>query len=412
MFFHPKLQTSRFIKDPKDIKQAEQMANLVDEKRRDTRYLMSLLSSMQLVHGPLQRHIERLKTLIVSPDWSIMVYQDDNEAEELAIAAKRRLSAVMPHAFQTFIDGMLYGISLSELNYRNTNIGFIPELVRHFHCTEIEYNPDYFQKVAVLLESQNGFTRNEIKEANFANFLSYHDTSRQQRGGLLLSVIYQVLALNVVEQEWIQFIQKLKGIIQAIVTTGATKEEREIAEEAVKKANSVGAFSATDRVNFALHKIADAASGDNFDKFQKQMREDIEVTITGTSSLASDKERNALTMQERNAQDIAIWGRRNFMEWINKTLIRYDYYLNVNRDLDAEIPYTFAWQIKEEEDREANARIIETLLNNGASIKVSEIEAKTGIILADDSENVIKVNNQIVPPLLDKDETPDEDDAE
>jgi len=378
MFQHPELINTLFPKDPKVIAKAVSLSLLNNKEYKDVRFLKSLLARLTKVHPRLQRHIRRFKTLTTSAEWDIVPF--DEKDKEKAEQAKRRISSIMQELIDVFIDGMLFGNSLIRIKYDDSSLGKIPVVDKKFHPTETEFNTDYLHNTAILLNAEMGkFKRFSIDESEKHLYIAYANPDNYEPGGLLRDVIYYIFMLNLSVQEWMQFQQFLKGVIQGRSKKAASEADKKAGEKAVQTAVDHNFAFTSDQIDIEFHKIADSNAGKSFDDFTQKMEEDIEIAITGTSSLASDRQRNAMTVQERDAQDISIWGRKNFQNFINKQMLKFDYRMNNSKFDKAELPYEFKFIQKLSQDKQINMNIIQSAVELGIPINLKEFTLKTGI---------------------------------
>jgi phage gp29-like protein len=400
MYILPDLLKSRFPKDVKKLSVAIEQSLYSEDDKRDVRPLMSLLMRLKQLDTRLRRHVQRRKTTIFSADWGILPY--DNKNQELAQKAKFRLEKCIKHYFDEFVNAELYGVSLARLAWMPGAMGMVPDIERRFLPVELEFNPNYFLNTAILEDAEsNKFTRLAISENERHLYLS-RAFQTEEPGGILVSTIFHEYMLNLSYQEWTVFIQFLKGIVQGKALKGATKEEKKAGAEAVKDVVQQKFVFTSDKVGFDFHKIVDENAGKSFGEIQRELKDDIEIAITGTSSLASDRQRNAPTVQQAAEEDFAYWSRLDFCDVMNEQLLVWDYYMNINKSsIDIDLPYYFAFIPKKVEDKEANARILD-MVREMAPIPQSEITRLTGVKIAEpgSQEPVIQSSQAYVSPNL------------
>lgn len=381
------LNSKEFPIEPQFIQNAIKKASAFEDDNRDIRDLMSLLERTMSI-PKFQRHKKTRQSHISSVEWDIVAF-DDNFSEQ-AENAKKRVANLIDDYAQYYIDGDLFGASVQELKWAETSAGFKPLIWRHLKPYEIEYNEQFNADVALLVNSAMGkFKRMEIAENERHHYLVY-TPDFAERGGILRTIIYSAMMIQLSRQEWAQYLQFLKGIIQAKVQQGADANDKEQAFEAVKNAVKNKATVTSDLVAFTWERLNDTNSSRAFDDFLKSCYEEIEIAITNTTKLATDRERNALTVLERGEEDLGREIRRGFEKVVNDQILKFDHFMNVEKDnFKRELPYQFKMFTKQTQDRSLNSRIIFDALSNGMPITVKEFEEKTGIILAKDSNEII-----------------------
>lgn len=386
MYQNPLLLKQQFPTDVAELTKVIMQSLLVDDEKRDVRPLMSILQRIETLDSRMKRHIKRRKTLIAAADWNIVA--EDKADAEAAKLVKKRIGRAVRKYFKSYVESELYGCSLAELEYKQKSYGWVPVIKRRYQPVELEPNAKYFMGIAILDDAAQGkFTRREIPENERHTFLA-NCSDDLEPGGIFRSLIFHEYIQNITLQEWEQFIQFLKGIIQGTHEPGATAEEKAAGVKALETAVERNFIFTSKRVGFDFHRIVEESSGKSFEAIQALMRDDIEIAVTGTSTLAGDRQRNAPTVQYNTEEDIAFWGRQEFADIINEQLLTWDYWMNVGKDYEAEIPWKFEWQIRRTEDREGNARIIETL-HDLVDIPLAEIERLTGVRLAPNEGEVM-----------------------
>lgn len=393
MYRHPELLQREFPIDAKVIQLAIRQSLIDDEDAKDVRPLQSLLSRALSTTPKMSSHEKRRIAYVSSAAWDIVPtegYEDDTRAQELAERAKKRLSRFIKHYPKKFVRGDLFGVSMQELEWVPRSVGLVPQIKYSFSPTELEVNDNYNYGVVWLKGIEHGrFERMEITEEERHNHLIYIPDF-EEPGGILRTVVYEAFMINLSRQEWTRYIQLLKGIIHTKVDVAASPEDKGAAEEATKSAVKSQAALTSSEVEFDWKLLTSGDSGKSFREFLEACFELIEVAITNVTMSATNKERNALTVIERSAEDLAKEMRTEFEELMNSQLLKHDYYMNVDKsEYGKELPYEFRTSVKIKQDRQANADILFELLDRGIPIKASEFEEKVGVSLAVDAETLL-----------------------
>lgn len=385
------LNTLEFPLDPKQIQVAVQKASSFDEKVRDVRDLMSFEERAISSIPNLRRHKLRRTSLISKANWSIVPYDEsDQNSVLLASEASKRLSSVIAKYSRYYVEGELYGVSLQQLLWVPSDYGLKPTIVKSFRPYQLERNKVYRNQLAVLIGTGNGqFQRSEIPENEIQNYLAFA-ADNPEPGGILRTIIYACYMINLSRQEYSQFIQFLKGIIQAKVKLGATPQDKEAAMKAVKETVKNKAAVTTDLVEFVWERMNNENAGKAFDAFLQLCYDEIEIAITNVAMMGTDRDRVAFTVLERGENDLAHQIRTDFTEIINEQLLVHDYYMNVDKSIyGIEPPYKFEFNIEKQEDKVANANILLEAINSGLQVTVRTWNEKTGIELANDPDEII-----------------------
>jgi hypothetical protein len=388
------LNTKEFPTDPKDIQMAIKKASVFEDENRDVRDLMSLEERAMSCVPKMTRHKLRRTSHVSSATWAIVPIDENNEEHaRLAEEAEKRLSSIIKQYTKRYIEGDLFGVSVQRLKWEITDYGFKPQIDYNYNPYELERNHRYNYGVSILQQAEhNQFVRTEIQENEKHNYLVYVP-DYPEPGGILRTVIYACYMINLSRQEWSQYIQFLKGIIQAKTKLGASPEDKKAAAEAVRKAVKNKATVTSDLVEFIWERLNNENAGKSFDAFLQSCYEEVEVAITNTTMMATDRERNALTVLERGEEDLAREMRFEFELLINDMLLRHDYYMNVDKSAyGLDVPYEFVMHPKLKQDRTANANIMLDAINSGLKFQVKTWNEKTGIPLADDEDQVISLN--------------------
>ncbi len=365
-----------------------------EDEKRDTRPLMSVLMRLKKVDPRLSRHILRRKSLISGTPWDIVPF--DKADTERAQDAKKRLQRVIERYFDNYIDSHMFGVGACKLQWdRSDSIkGAVPSISRIYKPYELEYNTRFERSVAEVRPAENNkLTRHEFEETeDESHLVNTYETD--EHGGILRTILFYEYRLYESDKEWHRFIQLLKGILQGKYQDGAQPDTIAAGKEAVEQAVSHQAAFTSSEVDFEFHKITDAAGGTSINLYQERIIDAIEIAVTGTSSLASDRKRNAPTVQERAEDDIALWGRKGLASVINDQLITADVQRNLGENIEA--PYEFSWSVQRALDPESMARMLETV-SGFMDVPVSEVKRLCGVNPAKKDDVVIRREGQTKP---------------
>ena len=407
----PLLNVKEFATDPKDLQMAIQKASVFEEKNRDVRDLMSYEERSMSCIPKMSRHKLRRTSHVSSATWAIVpIDENDPRSVQLAEDAEKRLGTIIKQYTRKYTEGDLYGVSAQKLKWLESPRGFKPEIEYNYKPYELERNNRYNHNIAILKQAENNkFIRTEIKENDQHNYLVYVP-DYPEPGGILRTVIYACYMINLSRQEWSQYIQFLKGIIQAKVQLGANPEDKAAAAEAVRLAVKNKATVTSPLVEFVWERMNNENAGKSFDAFLQSCYDEVEIAITNTNMMPTDKERNALTVLERGEEDLAREMRFEFELLVNDMLLRHDYFINVDKSgYGLDLPYEFVMHPKLKQDRTANANIMLDAINSGLRFQVKTWNEKTGIPLAGEESDIISLNlgSQLNGALEDEDQGED-----
>jgi len=347
----------------------------------------------------LSRHKLRRSSHISSANWTISALdEEDAKAVELAEQATTRLRTLIKQYTRKYTEGELFGVSLQRLKWVETSSGLKPVIDYSYKAYEIERNFNFNQKLAILeAAGNNEFRRVEIADTEKQNYI-VQVADYPEVGGILRTVIYAAFMINLSQQEWSQYIQFLKGIVQAKLQLGASPEDRKAAIEAVKKAVQNKATVTSDLVEFTWERMNNDTAGKSFESIIDSCYELIEIAVTNTTAMATNKERNALTVLERGEEDLAREMRFDYEMLINEQLLQHDYFMNVDKSVHGvELPYEFKMSQKLKRDNVSDANIMLNAIGLGLPFSVKTWNEKTGIPLAGKPEDIIKT--QLVTDL-------------
>lgn len=391
VYEHPALISENFPTDQSVITKAIKAANSYDYTVRDIRGLMAILKRARVAYPQVNSHIKSRKSLIAASDIQLVpIDPKDKTAADMAETAYNMLYRSINSMYDLYVSGKVYGAAIAELSWKQAgNKGFFrPHINRLLDPTTFEADDEYPLGIALLETTDDGkYERRSI--SNTLDYISYVNTENTEYGGELRTLIWAFFLLNLTVQEWNTYISFLKGIIQAKVRLGAPDKEKQAAKDAVETAAEDKVALTSELVDFVFHKITDGSADASFKNFHQVLQEDIERTLTGTTGIASDRERNAATVLERKEEDLAKWDRIEFIDLVNDELISRYWRVNYDKSGLSEPPFEVVFKPKLPSDRKTNHDMIMDFIGVGGKITIGQYEEQTGLNVAGEPEDML-----------------------
>ncbi len=382
----------RSLKYP-TIPELEQAFLLADKpfEIADGRLLAEHCTKFIIKNSRIKGHINTRRTAVASWDWDIVPY----DASDALIAArsKKRLSKVINRIIPSRINTCLYGHYAIGIEFVAHLGERIPIIAKNYKPTDILACDGNNIKYA---DGDKIFARSKISLLDIGNgdinpvVTIMESDGEDFRGGILLSMaITEIIRLDML-QEWVNWAKKQKGMIQG-VDMGADKEEREIAELAMKQLLKENYVFTSDVIEYKFHQIANSTAGSSFKEIHQELNNSLAIAILGqanTSELpAGGGSRAALEVQRLVSADIMYSDVIATTALINEQLLPIDFWFNAS---SKEPPYEFKIMLAEQTDYESNAIIIREALAAGVPIIKTELYSKLGLTVPKDTDEVVQ----------------------
>ncbi len=377
------------LPDLSDLIKALKKAEAKDLAYRDVRPLMALLDRLESVDPRLPGHIRKRKSALMSVPWDIIT-EDENYSEEVYYIKLRLLKAIKT-AQKHYTTQKLFGKFCIGMEWDIINSNWTPVTFNIPQPWDTEAYPLFEIDVALLNHEGFQVTRIELEEKANYSWLTDIDNKPHSPGGTLRSILFWEWLLYADIKDWRNFNKRAKGLAVATYQgfSAATENAQATSEKAVKQLGDVNWASVPDSIKFEFLKAVDAVAASSYPNFKNAIQEDIAVAIRGTGNTSSlqDKGAKAAVQTLFDVEEtIAYNDRVEFEEMINDQLIKQDWARNYSGGETTEVPWRFAWIIKEAEDAERNVRIVDTMLRSGIPLYKSEIAEKTGFNPATEEE--------------------------
>lgn len=383
----------RNLKYP-SISELEQAFLLADKPFdiADGRLLAEHCTKFIIKNSRIKGHINTRRTAVASWDWDIVPY--DPADASYAARAKKRLSKVINRIIPARINTCLYGHYAIGIEFVAHLDERIPVIAKIYKPTDILACDGNKLKYA---EDDKILTRSRLSLLDIGNgninpvFTIMENDGEDFRGGILLSMaITEIIRLDML-QEWVNWAKKQKGMIQG-VDIGADKEEREIAELAMRQLLKENYVFTSDVIEYKFHQIANSTAGSSFKEIHQELNNSLAIAILGQANIpeipSHAGSRAALEVQRLVSADIMYADVIATTALINEQLLPVDSWFNSS---SKEPPYEFKIMLAEQTDYESNALIIREALSAGVPIIKTELYSKLGLTVPKDTDETINV---------------------
>jgi hypothetical protein len=373
-------------------------ADDADPKSRDTRQLMQILQLLVAYSPRLSGHLLTRRVGAATYPWSITAH--DKSDEQGAVDAEVRCGRVIRSLISRHELTPAYGVSLTGLNWEGDHSELIPNVNKHYKPDEIEQYDDV--SVAIWNGDKKGSAIKLYEDPNYIigideNFL---------RGGFLRSVIFHELLRHLTIEDWANLNIRLKGIIAGLVkydelyklnmSDQEIKEQITVLDEALKAAGNNNFMRASSAMDIQFKSLVEAASASSYKEFKATLEADIAIAALGqanTSELPNQGgSRAALEVLNLIRSDILYYDIMRITQVINEQLLMYDFRLNYGNNENQQTPWVFRFKFDDNEDIEANARMMLAMSQAGGLDMVGpEVYNKLGLTQPTDEDSVIRI---------------------
>lgn len=389
-FVNTDLKTS-FLPSFTRFKKYCDQADSIYDNTRDIRYLISVLSNLELVNPRLSGMINTRKTALSSYDWKIEDKGSDNADLKL------KLTDSIAFIIENFINCELYGALLFKIDWA-LNDRFEPNAIELIDKLNVEKMQD---GSLAIIDYGKGKTATIIDEKD-PNYLGV--SFGELRGGLLRKIAPQSIMLNEMVNKWKDLNKKLQGVVIGSIDGESLQREASALnlnqeqisdlsvdlESALASAGENNYLKTIKSVEIKLAQLADAAAGTSYMNIINELNNNIAIAILGqanTSQLPnSGGSRAALQILNLVRSDIHFSDMLKLEKLINKFLAKYYYKNNLQYNSS---PYKFKWVYEDVKDREQYARIYEYMSRMQTPAVKSEFYANLGLTEPTPTDEVI-----------------------
>lgn len=383
----------------KQLDDAQRLADDDDDKTRDVRPLMSILMRLRRADPRLRGHILTRSTAVSSFGWSI-IPADPNPTPldiERADKARQRCSALIREVIKHRLQASLYDVMCIESEIDRAHpLGAVQVPKKRYRPVELEKLDDY--SIQIFTPGEQKSTQIVLPvalgaptDARASYTIATSDDD--ERGGLLRSIATHEILLWEMTTEWGNFNKKLKGIIQAIFSEGATAEEQAAAVSSVRQLAKENYAATSDLIEFKFNQMTQSGAAVSFKDMVESLKTDIALTLLGQANTAelpsSGGSRAALQVLNLIRSDIMYDDMIRTEECINMQVLLNDMRLNYEPTA-TEPAYRFAFSMPDGIDPETRARIATDAYNAGIRMITSEFYREIGMTAPPDSEDVIQ----------------------
>ena len=382
---------SRSMPTLQQVRQAYRLADLDDDRIRDTRPLMSLLMRMRVNNPRLRGHILTRKTAVSSFDWQIVSADgDDNRTAQV----RQRLTPIINEVMQHQVQAPLFDALCLELAWDTTTTVATPKLVRRYKPVELEKIDDYH---LALVGAAPAAKKTPIDTADNGELFITDLSDDDERGGLLRSLVIFEMLRDDMTREWANYNKKLKGIVEAVYEAGASDEEVQMAADTLASAVHNNFTSHSRDIEFKVAEIV-KGSGDSFRQIVEEINNSIAVAILGqanTSEIAKGSgSKAALQVLNLIRADIHYDDMVRTEDIINNQLLAYDYRRNYSAS--GSPPWRFSLIVPEEADFEARVAAIGQAIEAGIPMVSDELYKIIGMTKPANTADVFVKSSEMV----------------
>ena len=347
-------------------------ADQPDYKMRNTAQFYDVLKRPIRVNLRLLGHYQTRLTALQSFDYTITAADPASQirADEALIRNRVSIDFLIANHLQT----VFYGCSCFQIKYNPNGDESRVTIQRLLDNTEYDYDDHNL----VFRSQVRGGKQviNLIDTRSTDEYLFDRLTSLPFRGGIMRVLMPTELIGFDMLLENANYLRKLKGILQ-IINRGGSAEEQAAAELAAASAVQHNYLLTDDMIELKLNTITTSA-GSSFKEFRDEINKTIAIGILGqanTSDLPNGGgSRAALQVQKMITADILYSDMIRTESLVNRFLML-DYKANYN---DTAMPYQFRFKLAEEQDREANANALETIIRTGIPLDTNEVYSFIG----------------------------------
>ncbi|MCE7856908.1 MAG: DUF935 family protein [Ignavibacteria bacterium CHB3] len=373
------------------IKSYIKTATITDDlKSRDVRPLMSFLQRLPAADRFLLGLIQTRKVAVLGFDYTIKFPDEMNvpesEQKKLDQMKARFLKSNMKKTFNSIMNGILFGMSATNLEWENVKgFGSMVTKRKNLELTELDFSFDDNTRLDLIITEQTSFRREPLDPDThiFVRFNPLEGIDNDFPGSFLRSNMLYVWLKYTDAFNWASANEKWGD---PLVVAQYDKERVESADLSTIQAG-LQTLGTSGKAMFSkdieLKFIEAMRSGitDMHEKFINSINDEMSVSILGqtlTTDVSKIGSFAAAKVHNFVRQDILWSDILEFEDVLTTQYVMKDWLLNYGEPKVAFPQFEFLTD--EIEDKESNARIFEGLKSTLPLIKVpkDELEKKTG----------------------------------
>jgi len=388
MPFTPQYLRKNTVPTIPQVKKALKRLDNEDAFSRDPRYFHAIVQALMFADAKALGVIQTRKLAVQKTPWRIgsrEIAEDDERKQYLTQIIR---NARLHHHLGSLLNARFTGAVLAEVNRATTSS---QRSIRFIDFTDLEI--DYTRPERVIMLDSNigsGFQRLDNVATNrqayiVATYNPLDGVKPNYRGGLMRSALPLLMLKHFDLWNWAKF-NELFGqpVRYGQYDQEASKEDIAKAETMLEEMGSSAWAVIPDNVKLNFAQAAQSGSIQAYKDFQQSINETIAVLLLGQSEttettpgrLGNDNSSEAVRADYQQDD----WA---FIEnVINDEFLQVEWRLRYGGELPEE--YRFQFDKEDPEDYEANANIVDVLLQNGVPLVKSNVENKTGLKIADE----------------------------
>lgn len=387
------------------IKRYLRMSNNISKQYRDVRPLMSFLQALPKVDMNLFGLIQTRKLAILGFNYTIELPEgikpSEQELKRIEEIKKRFVASKIKSEFSAIVNGILFGMSATRMQYGNTPLGTMVISKKRLELTEIDYDLDNADNLILVSTDNNSQTQTKAplpaENYLFVRHNPFDGIDNIYVGSVMRSNMMFVWLKYYDMFNWAKGNEKFADpLIAAMYKKGVDEREIDKVKEGLEILGTDSRAAFSDDVKLELLEAVRTGGVNSHKEFIDIINREQAISVLGqtlTSDVGDAGSRAAAQVHDYVRKDI-MWADINIIQdVINDQYIVRDYQNNYGDPADAYPQFKFITD--EIEDHESNARIIEILGNAGLPLATKECYAKTGFTQPQEGEEIFTPNKPI-----------------
>ena len=383
-----------------EARTAVEKANKLDSAQRDTRDLMAILMAMVENSPRIAGDVDTRRAALAAFTWKLAPY-DTADAERAALA-ERRMRPMISQLMGWWVDCPLYGAMVVEQDWVDdpaTAPFRRPVAIKRYTQTEIERTSADPQQLQLLADDTK-LLRTPITDKPPGSMLAVCDAGLKP-GGLLRSLLWHELLRNEMLQEQAGFLRLIKGLVIGTFKEWASDEDKETLDTALGNLTTNQAAVLSESLGVDYKSVVNYLGATSFKDFIEAAEDAASILILGQANTtrlpSSGGSRAALQVLDLIRADKLWYDLSGFTELMQHQLLLQDAQLNLSPTL-SEAPWRFMLAADEQENVEANARVITDALAAGLPLLRAEAYRRIGYTPPIDGDDVIEPTTKPAMP--------------
>lgn len=344
------------------------------EEARNTQKLSELEMRAVSTNSRLRAALRTRRVGLTSYSWDI-VGASSKDADE-ATETKQRLQTHIKKVLRQYYLTSTFGALAIEQKWINDGYWY-PQIVKRYKPNEVNWNanPEMLGtwkngKPALLTSTVN----------NREQLILCSDETFEAGGDLRPTLIGQILR-NDQMQEWANFNNKLKGLINMQINDSSNAEDVNAARTAMAELylNNAAITGPETTMNFV--ETVSSLGSSSFKEFIAQIDTDAQIGLVGQANTAELPDRGgcraAIAVQNMITADISFEDMITCEDMINEQILLP--YYRKNKNAKGFPPYSFQFIWQEDAPQEARVNTIVTMLDGGLPVIANEAYALAGM---------------------------------